>query len=110
MCLLCVRIYLVLLQSYGAFFFSSRRRHTRWPRDWSSDVCSSDLGGCDGERRDRDPGLRETQLRIGGEVADHRDDGDRKSVVEGRRVERRVGAEGTAGNEREARVVGRGRL
>src|SRR5207253_8088262 len=25
--------------------FSSRRRHTRWPRDWSSDVCSSDLGG-----------------------------------------------------------------
>src|SRR5439155_12780775 len=22
---------------------SSRRRHTRWPRDWSSDVCSSDL-------------------------------------------------------------------
>src|SRR6266508_5321589 len=26
------------------FFYSSRRRHTRWPRDWSSDVCSSDLG------------------------------------------------------------------
>src|SRR5437870_7513704 len=25
------------------FFFSSRGRHTRWPRDWSSDVCSSDL-------------------------------------------------------------------
>src|SRR5690625_8046643 len=25
------------------FIFSSRRRHTRWPRDWSSDVCSSDL-------------------------------------------------------------------
>src|SRR5690625_6257283 len=24
-------------------FFASRRRHTRWPRDWSSDVCSSDL-------------------------------------------------------------------
>src|SRR5207249_7287672 len=24
-------------------FFSSRRRHTRWPRDWTSDVCSSDL-------------------------------------------------------------------
>src|SRR5215510_1769473 len=28
-----------------SFFFSSRRRHTRWPRDWSSDVCSSDLPG-----------------------------------------------------------------
>src|SRR6266511_5074090 len=27
------------------FFFSSRRRHTRFSRDWSSDVCSSDLTG-----------------------------------------------------------------
>src|SRR5205809_3583217 len=26
-----------------SFFFSSRRRHTRCSRDWSSDVCSSDL-------------------------------------------------------------------
>src|SRR5439155_16149647 len=31
-----------------SFFFSSRRRHTRWPRDWSSDVCSSDLTTPDG--------------------------------------------------------------
>src|SRR5207249_8861882 len=28
------------------FFFSSRRRHTRSKRDWSSDVCSSDLSWC----------------------------------------------------------------
>src|SRR5699024_11382831 len=28
---------------YHFFFFSSRRRHTRSKRDWSSDVCSSDL-------------------------------------------------------------------
>src|SRR5207247_7516698 len=28
------------------FFFSSRRRHTRSTRDWSSDVCSSDLRKC----------------------------------------------------------------
>src|SRR2546429_3402553 len=28
------------------FFFSSRRRHTRCSRDWSSDVCSSDLNSC----------------------------------------------------------------
>src|SRR5690554_7256170 len=28
---------------YFFFFFSSRRRHTRCGRDWSSDVCSSDL-------------------------------------------------------------------
>src|SRR5207253_4158241 len=33
-----------ILSSLRFFFFSSRRRHTRWPRDWSSDVCSSDLG------------------------------------------------------------------
>src|SRR3712207_7716498 len=34
------------------FFFSSRRRHTRYWRDWSSDVCSSDL-----RRRGRDGGV-----------------------------------------------------
>src|SRR2546430_4868327 len=28
------------------FFFSSRRRHTRFDCDWSSDVCSSDLAAC----------------------------------------------------------------
>src|SRR5216684_6806373 len=31
------------------FFFSSRRRHTRCSRDWSSDVCSSDLSGSGGK-------------------------------------------------------------
>src|SRR5690625_5895630 len=31
------------------FFFSSRRRHTSWPRDWSSDVCSSDLSDSEGK-------------------------------------------------------------
>src|SRR6266849_9052015 len=35
------------------FFFSSRRRHTRSTRDWSSDVCSSDLSE-DGTRTERD--------------------------------------------------------
>src|SRR5207245_8673793 len=37
------------------FFFSSRRRHTRCYRDWSSDVCSSDLsirGSFHGDRSD----------------------------------------------------------
>src|SRR2546429_4667912 len=35
------------------FFFSSRRRHTRCSRDWSSDVCSSDLvkSFCGSQRR-----------------------------------------------------------
>src|SRR5690349_22535723 len=32
-----------LLFFFFFFFFSSRRRHTRSLRDWSSDVCSSDL-------------------------------------------------------------------
>src|SRR5207302_8244055 len=31
------------LRVFCVFFFSSRRRHTRFSRDWSSDVCSSDL-------------------------------------------------------------------
>src|SRR6266496_5618118 len=34
----------VLASVFILFFFSSRRRHTRSLRDWSSDVCSSDLG------------------------------------------------------------------
>src|SRR3712207_8782080 len=34
----------VLFSAVELFFFSSRRRHTRYWRDWSSDVCSSDLG------------------------------------------------------------------
>src|SRR5699024_11883108 len=35
---------------FDFFFFSSRRRHTRSKRDWSSDVCSSDLLGMAGCR------------------------------------------------------------
>src|SRR5690606_39609011 len=35
--------FLFLLRYLVHFFFSSRRRHTRFSRDWSSDVCSSDL-------------------------------------------------------------------
>src|SRR5438445_10705794 len=47
------------------FFFSSRRRHTRYWRDWSSDVCSSDL----------------TAFRIGGTVMWLRSTPIRKAVV-----------------------------
>src|SRR5947209_10829823 len=36
-------IYTMFLLDRFFFFFSSRRRHTRYWRDWSSDVCSSDL-------------------------------------------------------------------
>src|SRR5256884_2116049 len=46
-CTLCghflqVALTLILVVGYVFFFFSSRRRHTRCSRDWSSDVCSSD--------------------------------------------------------------------
>src|SRR2546421_7594216 len=84
----------------GSFFFSSRRRHTRSDRDWSSDVCSSDLGpnltdpveiGAQGQ--DEIP-TEARKRRVGyarreGQNSDHRGSGDhfgltspdRKSVV-----------------------------
>src|SRR3712207_9420359 len=78
------------------FFFSSRRRHTRYWRDWSSDVCSSDLqpqqlpvlvhreagGG-------RIPHVQRGELgarrHAGGVRLQHL--ADRKSVVEGKSVD-----------------------
>src|SRR3712207_3656006 len=40
----CIIVYLdIITYFFYFFFFSSRRRHTRYWRDWSSDVCSSDL-------------------------------------------------------------------
>src|SRR2546430_11513906 len=44
---------------YGFFFFSSRRRHTRFDCDWSSDVCSSDLARI--EIVDHGPAVRLSQ-------------------------------------------------
>src|SRR5690625_5638270 len=35
--------FIAVLIAEVVIFFSGRRGHTRWPRDWSSDVCSSDL-------------------------------------------------------------------
>src|SRR5699024_12051567 len=52
------------------FFFSSRRRHTRSKRDWSSDVCSSDLkrGSVfeSGYDQDRHPGTDRIRVRYRG--------------------------------------------
>src|SRR5690349_23641376 len=39
----CLLFFFSLFFFFFFFFFSSRRRHTRSLRDWSSDVCSSDL-------------------------------------------------------------------
>src|SRR3712207_443550 len=44
------------------FFFSSRRRHTRYWRDWSSDVCSSDLRAPRGSARSGDLGVRPARV------------------------------------------------
>src|SRR5438045_5355904 len=47
---MCIRFFLLMVSCVAmmncafCFFFSSRRRHTRCLSDWSSDVCSSDLG------------------------------------------------------------------
>src|SRR5690554_7011063 len=42
-CYNCIFNYTDICVIFVFFFFSSRRRHTRCGRDWSSDVCSSDL-------------------------------------------------------------------
>src|SRR5438309_10580885 len=70
------------------FFFSSRRRHTRWNCDWSSDVCSSDL------RRER--------LRV--DRADEADD--RLVGVPGEARVRGVGRRRRDGVERDGRSGG----
>src|SRR5688572_32612651 len=85
-------------------FFSSRRRHTRFDCDWSSDVCSSDLVAADaargpplapaaarGARRTDGSGLRTFRTAApagerprpgsGGRRSGHDVPGDRKSVV-----------------------------
>src|SRR5438309_4921980 len=55
------------------FFFSSRRRHTRWNCDWSSDVCSSDLSvplGLNEELAELgEVGLKSGIRNIGGSIA-----------------------------------------
>src|SRR5437660_4760122 len=55
------------------FFFSSRRRHTRWPRDWSSDVCSSDLS-CSGNPLDDRIAEQERRVEAQPGSADLRND------------------------------------
>src|SRR3712207_8070647 len=78
------------------YFFSSRRRHTRYWRDWSSDVCSSDLAwtrcGCSpcgwtaGAAGRRRPGPRDppSSLTPPGSTAPA---SDRKRVVQGKSVD-----------------------
>src|SRR3712207_6889479 len=82
------------------FFFSSRRRHTRYWRDWSSDVCSSDLVSAGGQSGAAPAGEQNRALFTGGAERD-REDGrslggalhHAEPGVSGRSEERRVGKE-----------------
>src|SRR5256886_13275751 len=110
----------------SAFFFSSRRRHTRFDCDWSSDVCSSDLG--DDVRLSRGAGAREGAARLrqarraGGRVrrqsllrpakarrvrprADDRPRADRKSVGWGKSVD--LGGRRIIKKKKNKAIVGR---
>src|SRR5436309_12303558 len=75
------------------FFFSSRRRHTRFSRDWSSDVCSSDLrckgAGPRGRRELQPVEPRPCSDRPDGRLLHARAAGgrDRKSVVSRKSVD-----------------------
>src|SRR5205809_7901269 len=71
-----------------SFFFSSRRRHTRCSRDWSSDVCSSDLTAAELRRLTRE--------RIGLPEGE----GFELELVTGRSEERRVGKSVDLGGRR----------
>src|SRR5690606_40040719 len=93
------------------FFFSSRRRHTRFSRDWSSDVCSSDLFSPDGSKVAfvRDNNLFYTDLASGAETQITQD-GKFNEIINGgadwvyeeeRSEERRVGKGGRAGGSAE---------
>src|SRR6266567_249831 len=70
------------------FFFSSRRRHTRFDCDWSSDVCSSDLGR-GGARAAERPHVRARQRALQGGARRHREDA-RREPPQGRSVQDQV--------------------
>src|SRR5437868_13059911 len=78
------------------FFFSSRRRHTRSKRDWSSDVCSSDLN----RLLDTRQVVPTVPQRV---VLNDELSGNRRAEAqrEWRSEERRVGKEGRCGRGRE---------
>src|SRR2546422_949811 len=73
------------IQCLNAFFFSTRRRNTRCSRDWSSDVCCSDLlGGC---------AFRAPCTSSAGPPQANLPEAQRTSVEANRSEERRVGKE-----------------
>src|SRR3989440_6007675 len=81
------------------FFFSSRRRHTRSDRDWSSDVCSSDLklkrdfrpdqkrkDGGGKRRKDADADFRLSKARFGSSNNEVSESRELRAATDGRTV------------------------
>src|SRR6267378_7604437 len=77
------------------FFFSSRRRHTRSLRDWSSDVCSSDLDERADDLLDEEGIATGTGLDPGGERR-------KRGIGSEPVVEQRRGVLGGEGRQRQA--------
>src|SRR6267154_190656 len=103
------------------FFFSSRRRHTRWTGDWSSDVCSSDLGGgrmSGGMSDDQRARMRQTmelaftapaslEIAAGDSSVTLVADGDKLALTtDGRKVRREAKVEGEGAVDIKARWQG----
>src|SRR3712207_7791870 len=83
-------------------FFSSRRRHTRYWRDWSSDVCSSDLPNADGaatalaDSSERCDNYRSAGRKLSvreAQILEYLREGAPNKVIARRSEERRVGKE-----------------
>src|SRR5699024_11390281 len=78
------------LSCSSSCFCSSRRRHTRSKRDWSSDVCSSDLGAS--PKTSCATRAVRTTISSSGDVKE----GSKRRMARQRSEERRVGKEGRA--------------
>src|SRR5439155_4206113 len=94
----------------ATFFFSSRSRHTRWPRDWSSDVCSSDLAELEPEpalqlRVEQIVGKRDDRLRGLRLLGPH----DRRAATFQRQDRKRPGGQKMLARSEERRVGKEGR-
>src|SRR6478752_7961156 len=86
---------------YFFFFFSSRRRHTICSRDWSSDVCSSDLGAEVGGDRGAGDAGDDDRGHERGELADRGEDEEAAEAIEGAEEGEEVGRLKAGGAEAE---------
>src|SRR3989454_3636171 len=93
-----------LLNRVLFFFFSSRRRHTRLQGDWSSDVCSSDLGLFQAQVGDRSDLLDDLDLLLPSALQDDRELG---LLLDRGRSRRAAGRPRRRGRRSEERRVGK---